>query len=234
LEIKAAGVCNVLSGRHLEGSAKKYASRYFYMNSNIMYPDPTLQIQKAEEYIKELLTASLPPYMHYHNYDHTMDVYNAAILLAKDEHLGKDELFLLQTAALFHDCGFVNVYEKHEEEGCLIAKKILPGLGYRNDQLEAICKIILKTRINQVPETLSEKILCDADLDYLGRDDFELIGKRLYREWFEVGKVKNELEWNRKQVNFLELHRYWTHAAALKREEKKNRHLIGLKKKLTA
>jgi len=191
----------------------------------------SVQLQRAEKYIEELLQTELPSYMHYHNYDHTVDVLNAASQLAREEKITDEaELLILRTAALFHDCGFVNVYENHEEEGCRIASEILPGFGYDEFQVSAICRLIMKTKINQEPSTVLEKILCDADLDYLGRDDFWAIGEKLFREWKEKGFVSNEDQWNKLQVSFLRSHRYWTNSATKKREQVKIKHLEKLNK----
>ena len=89
--------------------------------------------------------------------------------------------------------------------------------------------MILKTKYGAVPETLLQKILCDADLDYLGRDDYEVIAARLYHELQELNKIKGEREWNRLQVQFLQAHQYWTKAASAKRNQKKAAQLSRLR-----
>ncbi len=190
-----------------------------------------MEIEKAELYIRALLSASLPETLYYHNLEHTLDVRNAARQLAGGEGVtSSDELTILDTAALFHDCGFVHVYQHHEEEGCRLAKEQLPALGYGDEAIDAVCGLIMKTNMKHPPETGLEKILCDADLDYLGRADFETIGDRLFREWMAIGKVRNKEEWNRMQVLFLESHQYWTGSAIRSRQEMKISHLLQLKK----
>ncbi|MBK9735826.1 MAG: HD domain-containing protein [Saprospiraceae bacterium] len=82
---------------------------------------------------------------------------NAALELAHDEHVTGDDLMLLKTAALLHDCGFVNAYHNHEEEGVKIAQSILPTFGYSAGQIETICAMILKTKFHARPETLLGK-----------------------------------------------------------------------------
>lgn len=192
-----------------------------------------MQFHKAEKFITEFLQSELSPSICYHDYFHTMDVLNATVELAKEENItDENDLILLKTAALFHDCGFVNVYANHEEEGCRIAKKILPRFGYSEEQVSIICKIIMKTKLPSQPQTHLEKILCDADLDYLGRDDFGLLGKKLFEEWLAKGKVKNEQEWNEMQIKFLESHHYCTRSAIAKRGRKKAEHLKELKAKV--
>ena len=190
---------------------------------------------KAEQFIKQLLQTQLSPLLTYHDYDHTFDVVAAAADLARQEGiLDETQLTVLKTAALFHDCGYVYTYEHHEEEGCRIARQVLPGFDYTTDQVETVCSMIMKTKLQVKPETLLEKILCDADLIYLGSDEFESRGTKLFHEWLAYGKLSNEREWNDKQIHFLEHHRYCTHAAREQADAKKAEHLVRLKNMVKA
>jgi hypothetical protein len=83
----------------------------------------------------------------------------------------------------------------------------------------------MATKIPQTPQTPLEKILCDADLDYLGRDDFYSIGSKLFEEMKTRGFVESEREWNLIQKTFLESHRYHTGFSRSNREAKKQQHL---------
>ena len=189
-----------------------------------------MDFAKAEHYIRHLLQTELSPLLTYHDYDHTLDVMNAAMELARKENINDpEELLLLKTAALFHDCGYVNVYEHHEEEGCRIARQILPGCGYSEQQVQTICDMIMKTNLSTPPRTHLEEILCDADLDYLSGDQFVSRGQKLFSEWMAYGRLTNEKEWNDKQIRFLEAHRFYTRSAAEKGDRKKGEHLERLR-----
>ena len=48
----------------------------------------------------------------------------------------------------------------------------------------------MATEIPQNPKTHLEMIMCDADLDYLGRYDFETISNNLYTEFLDFGFVR--------------------------------------------
>ena len=85
--------------------------------------------------------------------------------------------------------------------------------------------MIMATKIPQTPQTPLEKILCDADLDYLGREDFYSIGLRLFEEMKTRGFVESEREWNLIQKTFLESHRYHTAYSRANREGRKQQHL---------
>jgi uncharacterized protein len=189
-----------------------------------------MQLQKAENFIVELLESQLPSTLHYHQFSHTRNVVKASLDLAKKENItDPKELMLLKTAALYHDSGFLHVYNNHEEEGCRISKEVLPGFGYSEADIDEICAMIMKTKIPQQPVTHLEKILCDADLYHLGGVEFDEVGAKLYQERLAYGFVHNEHEWNLIQISFLESHHYWTESAKSAGDQKKLEHLNRLK-----
>lgn len=186
----------------------------------------------AEHFIREKLKAEMPTKLSYHNLDHINDVLTSALRIAETEKINKEETNLLRIAALYHDAGFINTYKGHEAEGCLLAKATLPQFGFSTEQLEVICSMIMATKIPQTTKSKLDKILCDADLDYLGRDDFYEIGNRLYNEMKEQGFIETEREWNLTQKVFLENHRYHTNYGKTYREEEKQKHLSEVIAKL--
>lgn len=163
----------------------------------------------AEKHIIKRLENEMPS-LPYHNTGHVYDVLNASLVIAREEHLGEEEVKLLRVAALFHDAGFIYSPKQHEERGAEMVREALPAYGFSEKQIESIGNMILATHIPQSPTTLLEKILCDADLDYLGREDFYEIGGRLLAELTAQGVVETEREWNLVQKTFLESHRYHT------------------------
>ena len=97
-----------------------------------------------------------------------------------------------------------------------------------------VCGMIMATRYPQHPKSHLEQILCDADLDYLGRPDFFEIGATLYKELIATGRLSSEREWNRLQVNFLNSHRYFTATAVSSRDPLKKENLTKVKNLLVA
>jgi HD superfamily phosphodiesterase len=152
-------------------------------------------------------------------------VLQAAVEIADNEKVSKQDIRLIRIAALLHDSGFITSHKNHEENGCVIARDMLPAFGFSASQIEIICGMIMATKIPQMPQTLLEKIICDADLDYLGRDDFYSVGNRLFEEMKVRGFVESEREWNLIQKTFLETHRYHTQYARQHRENKKQQYL---------
>jgi uncharacterized protein len=187
---------------------------------------------KAKAFILEKLRKELPPQLTYHCFDHTLDVYAAAENLSDLERISPYEKELVLTAALFHDSGFIVGANCHEEESCRIAAEYLPYYGCDFDDMEAITGMIMATKLPQRPKNLLEEIMADADLDYLGRDDFFPISEGLCREFLLAGIIDNYDDWNKLQVSFFENHHYFTASAKAIRDQKKAENLLHILAKL--
>jgi uncharacterized protein len=189
-----------------------------------------MNLKSAEEYIYDKLQKNLSPTLTYHGFHHTVDVVDTTMKIAKAEGIiDEKSLILLATAALFHDLGFITTYKGHEEESCRIASLTLPKMGYSAIEIEAIFGMIMATKIPQKPKNLLQQIIADADLDYLGRDDFEPISESLFFELREREMINSIETWNKIQVNFLENHHFWTKSEVLLRNENKLKRLKSLK-----
>lgn len=191
-----------------------------------------MQFKRAGKFILNKLKSELPAHLSYHGIDHAMDVYGAAERIAKEKGISNHETKLLLTAALFHDAGFINKREGHEAESCRIASQYLPEFSYQPIEIELICDMIMATRIPQSPRTYLEEILGDADLDYLGRDDFFELSNRLFVELKSEGLIRDEAEWNRQQVQFMGEHRYHTTASVKLRQPKKEEYIKFVQSKI--
>jgi len=187
-----------------------------------------MQVAEAIEYVLNKLKRELSPMLTFHNLEHTLDVFNAANSLCESEGVGEFEGKLVQTAAIYHDVGFTIEGAGHEEHSCAIAKESLPRYGYSDDAIEIICGIIKATKVPQQPENHLQQIICDADLDYLGRDDYTIISTRLYEELINREQISSESEWLDLQINFLQNHRYFTETSKSLRSEKKEENLHRL------
>jgi HD superfamily phosphodiesterase len=138
-----------------------------------------MKYESAKKFILKKLVKELDPRLTYHSIDHTLDVLESAIRLAETENLQSNEMILLKTACLFHDSGMLITYRGHEDASIKICKEILPEFNYREDDIQIICRMIRTTILPQCASNHLDKILCDADLDYLGRPDFFMIAHRL-------------------------------------------------------
>jgi predicted metal-dependent HD superfamily phosphohydrolase len=165
----------------------------------------------------------------YHSVGHTIDVLTQVERIAKEEELNDDrDIYLLKIAALYHDTGFLHTYSHHEEKSCEIFLNDSRYFDLTPEEVQKIVELIMVTKIPQNPQNLMEKIICDADLDYLGRKDFPTIGDSLRREFLEFGIVTSNEEWEKLQLKFLNQHQYHTNASLRQREPFKREHLRAL------
>ena len=175
------------------------------------------------------LSEKLPKHLHYHCLEHTQDVIKEAIRIGENEGLNQHDLLLLKIAALYHDNGFIRSPHEHEKVSCEIAREQLKNTILSENDIDEVCLAIMATKIKQSPMDKISEILCDADLDYLGRDDFYEIGNRLFEEIKFSNENYNELDWNKLQIGFLESHHFFTETNISLRTETKNKHLRNLK-----
>jgi len=187
-----------------------------------------IRFSDLEETLMNKLDKGLPQNLYYHNIKHTIDVMVQVEIFGLGENVSRDELLLLKTAALFHDSGFLIGYEDHELLSIKIAKDILPQYQYTDQQIKTISEMIFATKFPPSPRTKLEKILCDADLDYLGRADFIPVSQSLFRELYERGKIHSIDEWNKLQYEFIRNHQYYTETARELRNSKKSTKLDEL------
>ncbi|MBT8264270.1 MAG: HD domain-containing protein [Eudoraea sp.] len=165
---------------------------------------------------------------HYHGLAHTIDVLKVCNAYIKRENIGTLNAKLLRIAALYHDVGFISVYERHEDESARIAKKDMENLGMDKHSVKVVLNLIMATKTPQAPQTILEKIICDADLDYLGREDYYEISNKLYQELKAFKLVSNKEEWIQQQISFLKAHTYHTQFARKNRQPEKERRIKEL------
>jgi predicted metal-dependent HD superfamily phosphohydrolase len=188
---------------------------------------------KLKSGMLKLLRTDLDPRLTYHSPAHTEDVLQQVERLAAAENITDERLlYLMRIAALFHDTGFLRSYKGHEEISCAIMRERV-GRGILDEsELQLIERMIMATKIPQSPATLPEMIICDADLDYLGRGDFERISNTLKTEFIIYGIIKDDEEWDRLQISFFNSHQYFTKTSIRERCPVKSQHLAMLKRKL--
>ena len=173
----------------------------------------SLNYSLIQEEILAQMQRDLPKNLYYHNLKHTTDAIYRVTDIGTKENVSEEDILLLRCAALFHDSGFMVSYDNNEPIGAKLAHQTLARYKFSREQIEIIKGIILATRVPQDPHNLLEQIMCDADLDYLGRPDFIPISQNLFRELFERNKIDSIEQWNKMQYNFIMKHHYFTETA---------------------
>jgi class 3 adenylate cyclase len=192
-----------------------------------------IQFTDMQEMILDKLEKELPGYVFYHNVKHTVDVVTEVELIGWAEGCSDEDILLLKTAGLFHDTGITVSFDNHELLGAEYARKILPDYNFTPEQIETICSIIMATKLPPKPATLLEEIICDSDLDYLGRSDFIPVSNALFEELKAQNKMKDLNEWNKMQVKFISGHQYFTKTARSLREVNKQLQIERIQELIT-
>jgi len=192
-----------------------------------------IQFTDMQELVLDKLERELPDYLFYHNVKHTVDVVTEVELIGWGEGCTDEEILLLKTAGLFHDAGHTVAYDDHEFHGAVIAREMLPKYNYTSEQIERICSVIMSTKLPPKPTNLLEEIICDSDLDYLGRSDFIPVSNTLFEELKAQNKMGSLNDWNKIQVKFISGHQYFTKTARSLREVNKNLQIERIRNLIT-
>ncbi len=185
-----------------------------------------------QNFVIGLLNEKLPANYYYHDYRHTLYVMEKAIQIGYQENCTEEELNLLEVAALWHDAGYIKVYDGHEEAGCILASEYLPGFGFSAEDINTINGMIMATKIPQSPQNKLEAILADADLEYLGTSHAAEMAADLFRELKSLDPVLTKEKWDMMQISFLQKHHYFTTYCLEKREPVKAAYLLTLENRI--
>jgi hypothetical protein len=192
-------------------------------------------VKKSESFVTSLFEKNQNDQLLFHNLEHTKTVVARAKEIASQYELTDTDEAILYTAAWFHDTGHLFVDPAMHEIKSIelmkdfFARQIIDG----DSMVTPIENCILATRIPRNPKTLPEQIICDADTYHLGTKDFKTTNKLLKKEYIERKLVSENVNWNRKSLEFLESHRYYTPYCQTLLEEGKQKNIEKLEKKIT-
>jgi len=186
-------------------------------------------VDAAARFARQLLKSELPSEYTYHSLRHTHDVRCGVKLFAKYQELSPADTMLLSTAAAFHDTGYIRCSNNHEQHSADIAGEVLPKFNFTIQQIKQIQQLILATRLPYAPKNMLECIMCDADVEYLGRPEFYELSY-LFRVELKAHCNKNytEEEWLMFEIKFLRHLQFFSPAGKALREPGKLRNLAQL------
>ena len=193
----------------------------------------TQLLEQVKQYVIHFFKTRGDQKFAYHNLSHTEAVVSNAAKIASHYQLGEKDIFIVMTAAWFHDSGyFTGNPIDHETRGAAIAAQYLRGTGIDDETIQAIQGCILATRMPQSPHSLIERIVCDADLYHFGTDHFPERNKLMRKEaeWRLERKIAKE-DWRKSTILFIEAHQYQTDYCRNLLQDKKNQNLKALKEK---
>ena len=186
-------------------------------------------LEEVELYIKKFYEERISPEYVYHNFEHIREVVDAINQIAAGYDLTEKELEILRLAAWFHDTGYDDGPDQHEERSCQHATAFLRSVDYPEEDLKQVLEVILATRVPYRPANLLQEIMCDADMSHLGNKTY----------WDRCGRVRQELnltqkrlmsepEWVELELNFVRNHHYDTEVAQMMYEDRKQKHIRQL------
>lgn len=187
----------------------------------------------AQEFIRDWYASHFSEHYRYHNWAHTIEVTERAILLGRKIGVSEQKLWELTIAGLFHDAGYVKDYQNHEEESAKMCADYLQQHGVGQEFIDRISSLILATRPKVEPVFLEEKILKDADLAGAGSPQYFEQAESLRAEWahFRNQKYSDE-EWCRISRMHLKEHQFYTAEAVHLYGEQKKANVKEVKKKI--
>ena len=165
----------------------------------------------SEDYAKNLLKDKLSSVYTYHNLDHTIQVVDKIKILAKEENISPEDTEDLLLAGWFHDLGYVDDADNHEEESRKIASDFLKQHQFPEERIAKIGELILATDKFYKPKNHLEEIIKDADMYHLASDDYFRICENLRQEIKEVHHQKfSKLKWAELNITFFAKHQFYT------------------------
>ncbi len=188
-----------------------------------------VKFMDIQEEVLDYMENNLPDDLHYHNIKHTIDVITEVELIGWTEGVSEEDILLLKLAALFHDAGHTISYKDHEYYGTVMVREKLAAFDFSQHQIDTVCRLIMATKMPPEPKDILEQIICDSDLDYLGRTDFIPVSNALYKELKERNMIGSWNDWNERQLKFIRKHQYFTNTAMQLREVNKQQQIERLK-----
>ncbi|MBD3583344.1 Pycsar system effector family protein [Flavobacterium selenitireducens] len=189
--------------------------------------------ETAEKFVRNLLKDKLSDSYTYHNFEHTKRVVASALELAESEVLSDEERSALELAAWFHDTGYINGPDKHENNSALIFNEFASENRVPPQTAALAEKLIRITEMCLEPDTTPEKIIRDADCSHFGSEKYQKIASLLREEWASQGRVYSDSEWAKGNLEMLtKWHKFHTDYARNHWQSQKEKNIASIQQKL--
>jgi predicted metal-dependent HD superfamily phosphohydrolase len=191
-------------------------------------------IKQTEGFVYTLLKDKLSNSFLYHNFNHTSTVVKAVEEIVSFSNIDENQKEKLLIAAWFHDVGYIEGAQNHEDRSAKIASDFLLEKGFDAAYIESVSKLIKATKMEFIPTTVSEQIIKDADYYHFITKEYIENSELLKKEW-EITQDKNfsELEWLRSNLDMLSnCHQFYSAYALKHWQSKKEKNIAKLLKRI--
>ena len=191
-------------------------------------------IRLAAQYVEELLASKLSPSYTYHNLDHTLGVVEAVTAMATNQNISSEDTEKLIISAWFHDTGYINGCEQHEDRSIQIATDFLKQHNYSELYCKDVANYINCTKLTVLPKNDLEYIIRDADYYHFATTEYATKSEHLREEWLLTQNKKfTDEEWIDLNIEmFSKKHHYYSNYAIEKWQVEKDKNYALLLKKL--
>ena len=188
--------------------------------------------KKIDEYVTGLYDSIPTKSLVFHNLNHTKTVVKRTQEIAGHYNVSEKEMFILFSAAWFHDSGYLfSGPENHEEMSCNVMKKFLEEEGIDEEIITEIAGCIMATKAPREPKNLLQQIICDADTYHLGTKDFKETNKQMWEEQSLRSDHEDPIAFKDHTVAMLEKHQFYTNYCKQLLNKRKGQNLKKLKDK---
>ena len=196
------------------------------MDTNKLY-------KKIEDYVTGLFEQMQLPTLVFHNLEHTETVVKRSQEIAGHYKVSENEMLILFASAWFHDTGHLFTEPgKHEAMSVEIMKKFMKEYVEDEKTLKAIEECIMATKFPRNPKNLLGEIICDADTYHLGTKDFKKTNKWAFEETkLRLGET-DPVHFNEETIKMLQTHHFYTSYCKELLDERKEKNLRKLQKKI--
>jgi predicted metal-dependent HD superfamily phosphohydrolase len=160
---------------------------------------------------------------------HTKQVVRAARIIGRASKLTDEPLNTVMIAAWFHNVGYVDGVESYEDRSASIAVKMLTTWGADGKIIGDVSRCVRATKLPQNPKDILSMVLCDAVVAQLVSSQYEM---RREGEALPEGKLEQQQVWHPRNIEFLNVHRYFTEYGKEILDRRKKASLAKMKQQL--
>lgn len=186
----------------------------------------------TEDYITTLFQLNPDEKLLYHTLEHTRKVVQRANEIALFYKLDNEQLFIVSTAAWFHDVGYLFTgHAGHELEAVRLMKDFIPDFISTPALVGEIEQCIMATKRDADPVSLSGKIICDADTWHFGTTEFKQTDPLIKKE-IELMTGAIQTGWIGNSIKMLRNHQFYTSYCKERLDEGKEGNIAWLQSML--